>query len=93
MRSDGAAGVAVAAPLPPAPLSGPQPGPYFLSKLAAELPVTAIFPILFGAIMYPMTGLQVRPIDGTTVTTQLAYCTWALALPHELRCRPFSAWP
>lgn len=33
-------------------------GPYFLSKLAAELPVTAIFPVLFGAIMYPLAGLQ-----------------------------------
>ena len=36
------------------------PGPYFLSKLAAELPVTALFPCLFGAIMYPLAGLQMK---------------------------------
>lgn len=35
------------------------PGPYFLSKLCAELPVTALFPVLFGSIMYPLAGLQV----------------------------------
>ena len=33
-------------------------GPYFLSKLAAELPVTALFPCLFGIVMYPLAGLQ-----------------------------------
>jgi len=36
--------------------------PYFLSKLAAELPVMSFFPCLFGAIMYPLTGLNREPI-------------------------------
>lgn len=34
--------------------------PYLLSKLAAELPVGALFPALFGAIVYPATGLNAR---------------------------------
>ena len=38
-----------------------QVGPFFLSKLIAELPVVCGFPILFGSIMYPMTGLQLTP--------------------------------
>ncbi|CAI7800735.1 unnamed protein product [Closterium sp. NIES-54] len=33
-------------------------GPYFLSKLVAELPVTAFFPALFSVVCYPMTGLH-----------------------------------
>lgn len=32
--------------------------PYFAAKLAAELPVGAIFPLLFGTVVYPMTGLN-----------------------------------
>lgn len=32
--------------------------PYLLSKLAAELPVGALFPALFGCIVYPATGLN-----------------------------------
>ena len=32
--------------------------PYFVSKLIAELPVGALFPILFGCITYPTTGLN-----------------------------------
>lgn len=32
--------------------------PYFVSKLIAELPVGALFPILFGFITYPTTGLN-----------------------------------
>lgn len=32
--------------------------PYFAAKLAAELPVGAIFPALFGALLYPAAGLQ-----------------------------------
>lgn len=35
---------------------------YFASKLAAELPVGSIFPMLFGAIVYPCTGLSMKPI-------------------------------
>ncbi|CAN0405353.1 unnamed protein product [Discosporangium mesarthrocarpum] len=32
--------------------------PYFLSKLIAELPVSALFPNIFGGILYRMTGLN-----------------------------------
>ena len=32
--------------------------PYFLSKLAAESPVGALFPLLFAAIVYPAAGLH-----------------------------------
>lgn len=33
-------------------------GPYLLSKLIAEVPIGAAFPLLFGSIMYPMTRLH-----------------------------------
>lgn len=32
--------------------------PYFLSKVLAELPIAALFPLVFSAIVYPMTNLQ-----------------------------------
>eukprot|EP00173_Palmaria_palmata_P004296 Plantae.Rhodophyta-Palmaria_palmata.ctg555.p1 GENE.Plantae.Rhodophyta-Palmaria_palmata.ctg555~~Plantae.Rhodophyta-Palmaria_palmata.ctg555.p1 ORF type:complete len:384 (-),score=62.38 Plantae.Rhodophyta-Palmaria_palmata.ctg555:1248-2264(-) len=32
--------------------------PYFSSKLMAELPISAIFPLVFSAIVYPMCGLS-----------------------------------
>lgn len=32
--------------------------PYLLSKLAAELPIGALFPALFASIVYPTTGLN-----------------------------------
>jgi len=32
--------------------------PYFTSKLVAELPISAFFPLAFGACVYPMTGLH-----------------------------------
>jgi len=32
--------------------------PYFLSKLLAELPVSAIFPTAFASVLYPMAGLN-----------------------------------
>ncbi|EFN58398.1 hypothetical protein CHLNCDRAFT_56833 [Chlorella variabilis] len=35
--------------------------PYLLSKLAAELPVGALFPALFACLVYPATGLNPRP--------------------------------
>jgi hypothetical protein len=34
--------------------------PFLLAKLAAELPVGALFPALFGAIIYPACGLNPR---------------------------------
>lgn len=33
-------------------------GPYLLSKLLAEMPVGAAFPLLFGAVLYPMARLH-----------------------------------
>ncbi|KAJ4829355.1 ABC transporter G member 7 [Turnera subulata] len=33
-------------------------GPYLLSKLIAEIPVGAAFPLMFGAILYPMARLH-----------------------------------
>lgn len=33
-------------------------GPYFLAKLLAELPVGALFPAVFGTLVYPTTGLH-----------------------------------
>lgn len=32
--------------------------PYFGAKLAAESPIGAVFPLLFGALLYPTTGLH-----------------------------------
>lgn len=32
--------------------------PYFLSKMIAELPISALFPNIFGVILYHMTGLH-----------------------------------
>ena len=34
--------------------------PYFASKLAAESPVGALFPLLFAALVYPAAGLHPR---------------------------------
>ncbi|KAK4779470.1 hypothetical protein SAY87_015576 [Trapa incisa] len=33
-------------------------GPYLLSKLLAEIPTEAAFPLMFGTILYPMAGLN-----------------------------------
>lgn len=33
-------------------------GPYLLSKLLAETPIGAAFPLMFGAILYPMARLN-----------------------------------
>lgn len=33
-------------------------GPYLLSKLLAEIPVGAVFPLMFGTILYPMARLH-----------------------------------
>lgn len=32
--------------------------PYFGAKLIAESPIGAVFPLLFGALLYPSTGLH-----------------------------------
>lgn len=36
-------------------------GSYFCSKLAAEAPLSALFPLLFGAAVYPAAGLNSAP--------------------------------
>ncbi|KAF9625584.1 hypothetical protein IFM89_024357 [Coptis chinensis] len=33
-------------------------GPYLLSKLLAEIPIGAAFPLIFGTVLYPMAGLH-----------------------------------
>lgn len=33
-------------------------GPYLLSKLLAEIPIGAAFPLMFGAVLYPMARLH-----------------------------------
>ena len=35
--------------------------PYLAAKLCAELPVGAFFPLAFGAVVYPMAGLNPKP--------------------------------
>ncbi|GAX74296.1 hypothetical protein CEUSTIGMA_g1745.t1 [Chlamydomonas eustigma] len=35
--------------------------PYLTAKLAAELPIGAIFPLLFGLLTYPLCGLHPKP--------------------------------
>jgi len=33
-------------------------GPYLFSKLLAEIPIGAAFPLMFGAVLYPMARLH-----------------------------------
>lgn len=33
-------------------------GPYLVSKLLAEIPIGAAFPLMFGTILYPMARLH-----------------------------------
>jgi ABC-type multidrug transport system ATPase subunit len=35
--------------------------PYLAAKLVAELPVSALYPAAFGAVVYPLTGLRATP--------------------------------
>jgi ABC-type multidrug transport system ATPase subunit len=35
--------------------------PYLAAKLVAELPVSALYPLAFGAVVYPATGLRATP--------------------------------
>ncbi|CAL5338897.1 unnamed protein product [Camellia sinensis] len=54
-------------------------GPYLLSKLLAEIPVGAAFPLLFGTILYPMARLHptfsrviIRKLEGTDAEFSLS---------------------
>jgi hypothetical protein len=50
--------------------------PYFLSKVLAELPLAALYPLVFSSVVYPMTGLQpsvrVSLVDGPACKQALA---------------------
>jgi hypothetical protein len=55
--------------------------PYFLSKLIAELPFSALFPSIFGVIVYKIAGLNPAPDRLvkflsiiTVIATQLLQC-------------------
>jgi hypothetical protein len=39
--------------------------PYFISKVLADLPVSALYPFLFSCIIYPMTNLQPKVLLST----------------------------
>lgn len=52
-------------------------GPYFGAKLAAESPIGALFPLAFGAALYPTVGLHPR----------LARCAADPPCLRQLRCR------
>jgi hypothetical protein len=63
--------------------------PYFLAKLAAELPVGSLFPLLFGALMYPLTGLHASwarfaKFSGEQPASLLPYrtCTFTPTIKH-----------
>lgn len=53
---------------------GYNPGPYFLSKLLIETPIDMVFPVVFGAVMAPMVGLNKagRKMFLTTLALQSA---------------------
>ena len=53
--------------------------PYFLSKVLAELPTLAVYPLVHSAIVYPMTGLQPGVRGGLA-------CVGLLLLYSLLRC-------
>lgn len=56
----------------------------FLSaKLLAELPISALFPLLFGALVYPLTGTY-RPRGTQRVSTaDLRRCGCGSTLPRR----------
>lgn len=59
--------------------------PYLLAKLVAELPAGAFFPLAFGAVVYPMTGLHPKPerfasFAGTVVLESFAASALGLAV-------------
>ena len=49
--------------------------PYFGAKLLAESPIGALFPLLFGALLYPTTGLHPK-------TSRSSF--------HHLRIEPYA---
>lgn len=55
-------------------------GPYLLSKLLAEIPVGAAFPLMFGAVLYPMARLH------PTLTRYCSLCNLIIDHHHEIIC-------
>lgn len=51
-------------------------GPYLLSKLLAEIPIGAAFPLMFGTILYPMARLH----------PTISRSSFALSLPIIQAC-------
>ena len=45
--------------------------PYFLSKMIAELPISALFPTIFGAILYPICLLYTSPSPRDLSTSRM----------------------
>ncbi|KAL1568548.1 ABC transporter G member 7 [Salvia divinorum] len=54
--------------------------PYLLSKLLAEIPVGAAFPLLFGTVLYPMTRLHptMSSSGSRTIFYDFIHCIWRL---------------
>nr|ATB19624.1 putative ABCG7 [Thuja plicata] len=58
-------------------------GPYLFSKLLAEIPVGAAFPLLFGTILYPMARLHptsLRFVKFSTIVTVESFTASAMGL-------------
>lgn len=58
-------------------------GPYLFSKLLAEIPVGAVFPLLFGTIVYPMARLHPtlsRFVKFSTIVTVESFTASAMGL-------------
>ena len=57
--------------------------PYFCAKLAAELPVSAVFPALFGTLVYPCAGLAPglgKLVNFLAVTTLESFTSSAIGM-------------
>lgn len=57
--------------------------PYVLSKIIAELPLTALFPSISGVVMYKMTGLHPKRDRYASI----GFFSLALNFQDKQRCR------
>lgn len=57
--------------------------PYFLSKVLADLPVAALYPLVFSSIVYPMTNLQPK-VPTSAHFLRCMYVLHAVATPPLL---------
>ena len=55
-------------------------GPYFLAKLLVETPIDVVFPVVFGAVMGPLVGLNRAGRRGWFLTTLALQAAAASAL-------------